>query len=520
MPPAFDEVSAPGLPATDDGFAPLFTRLAAATPERMFARIGERTLTFGALDQRSAVLAGWLRRNGVHPRDRVALMLRNGETALAMILAIARTGAVWVPVNTQAVGDNLAYVLKHSGPRIVIAEPDLMQVIAVCGADLQSAMTIEAGALPLGPQSPTLGSAAASVTVDALFAIMYTSGTTGRPKGAMLTHRNLISNAETLVNHWSFTNEDVLLHALPIFHVHGLFVANHCALLSGAKMLWRARFDAKEALQDLRRATVMMGVPTYYTRLLADPAFGRGPCSNVRLFISGSAPLLMETFREFKSRTGHTILERYGMSEAGMITSNPLNGERRGGTVGMPLPGVSVRVAGEQGRALPAGETGAIQIRGENVFIGYWRNPDKTREEFTADGWFRTGDIGVFDRDGYLSILGRAKDLIITGGYNVYPKEIELVVDAMPGVAESAVVGVPDPDFGEAVTAVIVLDPKSVPLTESAVIAHLKTQLANYKVPKRVQFRADLPRNAMGKVQKNILRQQLSSGAPAKSPSV
>jgi len=260
----------------------------------------------------------------------------------------------------------------------------------------------------------------------------------------------------------------------------------------------------------LPRATVMMGVPTYYTRLLADPAFGRRTCTNVRLFISGSAPLLLDTFREFQSRTEHTILERYGMSEAGMIASNPLHGERRGGTVGFPLPGVGVRIADAQDQALPAGTTGAIQIKGDNVFAGYWRNPEKTREEFTADGWFRTGDVGVFDSDGYLSIVGRAKDLIITGGYNVYPKEIELVIDAMPGVMESAVVGVSHPDFGEAVTAVVVLDPKAAPLNEAAVIAELKNLLANYKVPKRVHFLPELPRNAMGKVQKNLLRQRLS----------
>jgi len=256
----------------------------------------------------------------------------------------------------------------------------------------------------------------------------------------------------------------------------------------------------------LGQATVMMGVPTYYARLLTEPALTREACANMRLFISGSAPLSVEAFRAFRVRTGHTILERYGMSEAGMITSNPLDGERRGGTVGLPLPGVSVRVANQQDQPVPAGEPGAIQVQGDNVFAGYWRNPEKTRAEFTADAWFRTGDVGVFDRDGYLSIVGRATDLIISGGYNVYPKEIELVIDAMPGVVESAVVGMAHPDFGEAVTAVIVLDPNAAPLTESAVIAYLKTELANYKVPKRVHFLPDLPRNAMGKVQKNLLR--------------
>jgi malonyl-CoA/methylmalonyl-CoA synthetase len=367
-----------------------------------------------------------------------------------------------------------------------------------------------------GSLSEAVGSAAPdfmTTKVDAqdLAAIVYTSGTTGRSKGAMLTHGNLVSNAITLVDQWGFTRADVLLHTLPIFHVHGLFVANHCALLSGAKMLWRAKFDANASLEDLSRATVMMGVPTYYTRLLGEPAFGRDTCAHVRLFISGSAPLLLETFREFRSRTGKTILERYGMSEAGMITSNPLDGERRGGTVGLPLPGVAVRLADSDDRVVGATETGAIQIKGDNVFAGYWRNPEKTREEFTSDGWFRTGDVGVFDREGYLSIVGRAKDLIITGGYNVYPKEIELVIDALSGVAESAVVGVQHPDFGEAVTAAIVLHPNAAPITEADVIAHLKTQLANYKVPKRVYFLPDLPRNAMGKIQKNVLRHRFSS---------
>jgi malonyl-CoA/methylmalonyl-CoA synthetase len=297
-----------------------------------------------------------------------------------------------------------------------------------------------------------------------------------------------------------------LLHALPIFHVHGLFVANHCALLAGARMIWHRKFDAKAVLRDLPRATVLMGVPTFYTRLLNEPEFGPQVCPQMRVFISGSAPLLMETFQQFESRMGTRILERYGMSESGMITSNPLNGVRKGGTVGLPLPGVAVRVADDNDRPLPDGEIGGIQIRGDNVFQGYWRMPEKTREEFTADGFFRTGDIGVFDADGYLSIVGRAKDLIITGGYNVYPKEIELVIDALPGVLESAVIGVPHPDFGEAVVAVVVPRPDA-EVSAADILAALKVDLANYKVPKRVLLVPSLPRNAMGKVQKNVLRQ-------------
>jgi malonyl-CoA/methylmalonyl-CoA synthetase len=326
----------------------------------------------------------------------------------------------------------------------------------------------------------------------------------------MVTHRNLLSNARVLVDYWGFGERDVLLHALPVFHIHGLFVANHCALLSGARLLWHRKFDAALVLRDLPRATVMMGVPTFYTRLLAQPKFDREVCRNMRLFISGSAPLLLETFQDFQKRSGQTILERYGMSEAGMICSNPLNAERRGGTVGFSLPGVSARIADEKDRQLPDGEVGGIQIKGENLFAGYWRMPEKTREEFTADGYFRTGDVGTFDADGYLSIVGRAKDLIICGGYNVYPKEIEMLLDELPGVAESAAFGVPHADLGEALTVAIVARPGAA-LSEQEVIAYVKCTLANFKVPKRVIFLAELPRNAMGKVLKNELRARYSS---------
>jgi malonyl-CoA/methylmalonyl-CoA synthetase len=353
--------------------------------------------------------------------------------------------------------------------------------------------------------------AVAISTADDVAVIVYTSGTTGRSKGAMLTHRNLASNAATLVERWAFGENDVLLHALPIFHVHGLFVANHCALLAGAKLLWHPRFDAAAVCRDLAHASVMMGVPTFYTRLLAQPGFGPQVCGRMRLFISGSAPLLPDTFEDFLKRTGHLILERYGMSEAGMIASNPLVGERRAGSVGFPLPGIEMRITDAERACLPAGQTGTIEIRGENVFAGYWNNPEKTQEAFTDDGWFRTGDVGRFDEAGYLFIVGRAKDLIITGGFNVYPKEVELVLDAIPGVVESAVVGLPHADFGEAVTAAVVLAPSADGLTEESIIQRARTQLANYKVPKRVHFLPQLPRNAMGKVEKNVLRQILVS---------
>ena len=347
---------------------------------------------------------------------------------------------------------------------------------------------------------------------DDLAAIVYTSGTTGRPKGAMLTHRNLGSNALALVQSWGFTRGDVLLHALPIYHVHGLFVAVHCALLSGSRMLWLPKFDAREVRPLLPRASVMMGVPTFYTRLLADPAFGAADCRSVRLFISGSAPLPPDTFGEFRARTGFTILERYGMSETGMNTSNPLDGERLAGTVGRPLPGVSVRVVDAGGTPCAVGAVGGIEVKGPNVTPGYWRLPEKTREEFTADGYFRTGDVGLFLPNGYLRIVGRAKDLIISGGLNVYPKEIEERIDALEGVVESAVIGVPDADFGEAVAAVVVAR-RGHALTEDGVIAALKGEIAGFKVPKRVHFVADLPRNAMGKVQKNLLREKFGSPA-------
>jgi malonyl-CoA/methylmalonyl-CoA synthetase len=325
----------------------------------------------------------------------------------------------------------------------------------------------------------------------------------------MLTHRNLASNALTLVQFWGFTRGDTLLHALPIYHVHGLFVACHCALLAGARMLWLAKFDAEEVRALLPRATAMMGVPTFYTRLLALPSFGPDDCRAMRLFVSGSAPLLSETFDDFRLRTGHTILERYGMTETGMITSNPLEGERIAGTVGPPLPGVSVRVVDAEEHPCGIGEVGGVEVNGPNVFAGYWRMPDRTREEFTADGYFRTGDMGECLPNGYLRIVGRAKDLIITGGLNVYPREIEEKIDALPGVVESAVIGVPDADFGEAVAAVVVAHPGHA-LTEAGVIAALRDEIARFKIPKRVQFVAELPRNAMGKVQKNLLRERFA----------
>jgi malonyl-CoA/methylmalonyl-CoA synthetase len=345
---------------------------------------------------------------------------------------------------------------------------------------------------------------------DDLAALLYSSGTTGRPKGIMLTHANLSTSTAILIRAWEFTAKDCLMHALPVFHVHGLFVALGCVLGSGASMRWLDRFNTDDAIAALPHSSVMMGVPTFYTRLLADPAFPADSCNNMRLFISGSAPLMIETFSEFQQRTGHTILERYGMTETSMNTSNPLHGERRAGTVGPALPGVDIRVVDEQGHELDAGETGNLQVRGPNVFPGYWHMPEKTAEDFTPDGFFNTGDKAEISEDGYVSIVGRAKDMIISGGLNIYPREIELVLDDLDGVKESAIIGIPHPDFGEAVVAVIVGEAGIAP-DATAVIDYTRAQLANFKVPKHVHFVDELPRNAMGKVQKNLLRERYSS---------
>ncbi|HEY5929797.1 MAG TPA: malonyl-CoA synthase [Burkholderiales bacterium] len=456
----------------------------------------------------SARLANLLVALGAERGDRIAVQVEKSPESLFLYLACLRAGLVYLPLNTAYQRGELSYFIGDAEPRVIVCHPrsvELMQELSAGSAQVLSLDEHGQGSLTQHaaghePEFSTVESQA-----DDLAVIIYTSGTTGRSKGAMVTHRNLESNARTLVEYWKFSEDDTLLHALPIFHVHGLFVANHCALFSGAKLLWHRKFDVKLVLRDLPRATVMMGVPTFYTRLLAETAFTRELAQNLRLFISGSAPLLADTFAGFHERTGHHILERYGMSETCMNTSNPLQGQRRAGSVGFPLPGISVRIAGDHDRLLPQGEIGGIQVKGDNVFSGYWHMPEKTREEFTADGWFRTGDVGLFDADGYLYISGRAKDLIISGGFNVYPKEIEMALDAIPGVAESAVIGVPHPDFGEAVAAVVV-PRKGARLDPSAIIAELKKNLANFKVPKQVYLVDDLPRNAMGKVQKAELR--------------
>ncbi len=469
-----------------------------------------RTFTYGDLAGESARYANVLTGLGARRGDRIAVLVEKSPASLFLYLGCLRAGLVYVPLNTAYQRGELSYFLDDAEPRVIVCRPQAADLIQdLYGSRSQIFSLDEDGGGSLAHAAAESGHDFATVEMQPgdSAVIIYTSGTTGRSKGALVTHRNLASNARVLVDYWQFGANDVLLHALPMFHVHGLFVANHCALLAGAKLLWHGKFDVKLVIRDLARASVMMGVPTFYNRLLSESTFTRALCDNVRLFVSGSAPLQLETFKDFEARTGKTILERYGMSEAGMISSNPLAGERRGGTVGFPLPGISVRIVDERDWPVENGVIGAIQVKGENVFAGYWRMPDKTREEFTADGYFRTGDVGVFDRDGYLSIVGRAKDLIISGGYNVYPREIELVLDAIPGVAESAVIGVPHPDFGEAVTAVVVAQ-KDVRLDPAAVIGAVKNTLANYKVPKAVHFVDDLPRSAMGKVQKALLRER------------
>ncbi len=479
------------------------------TPTRNFieADSGER-FSYADVERETARFANFLIGLGLRRGDRVAVQVEKSPQAVFVYLACLRAGLSYLPLNNAYQPGEIRYFLDDAQPAVAICSPQNHDWIAgLCKeANVPNLFTLDqsgAGTFSQGAASSPTQFVTVPSQPDDLAVIIYTSGTTGRSKGAMVTHGNLTSNARALCDAWRITPKDTLIHALPIFHIHGLFVALNTILLSGAKLIFHRKFDASAIVADLPRATVLMGVPTFYTRLLAEPGFNKGACNTMRLFVSGSAPLLLDTFNEFRERTGHTILERYGMSEAGMICSNPYKGERRGGSVGLPLPGVSLRIAG--------GDTGVIEIKGANVFSGYWRMPEKTKQEFTDDGYFKTGDIGAVDRDGYVAIVGRAKDLIISGGFNVYPKEIELLIDEIPGVAESAVIGLPHPDFGEAVTAVIVRNKDNAALSEADVIASVKNQLANFKVPKRVHFVDELPRNTMGKVQKNVLRTRFSN---------
>lgn len=506
----------------------LFSALRAAFPADLDQTAVEAASAAGApllytwrdLDRASARIANLLASLKLPEGSRIAVQVEKSVEAMLLYLATLRAGYVFLPLNTAYQSAEIEYFIGNAEPAVVVCTPGNFGWVSKIAftAGTQHVFTLgddRTGSLL--ERAAHFGDEHRAVPrkADDLAAILYTSGTTGRSKGAMLTHGNLLSNAQVLKDYWGWKPGDVLIHALPIFHVHGLFVAIHGALINGSKMIWMAKFDPKAVIAAMPRATVFMGVPTLYVRMLAEPALTRTAASHMRLFIAGSAPLLIETFKEWQDRTGHTILERYGMSETIMLTSNPYaadarhggQAERRGSTVGFPLPGVGLRVVDDAGKPVPVGEIGNIQVKGPNVFKGYWRMPEKTKEEFSADGWFKTGDVGKVDERGYVSIVGRSKDLIISGGYNVYPAEIEGYINEMPGVAESAVVGVPHPDFGE-VGVVVVIPKPGAKVDGDAVIASLKSQLANFKIPKRCFVTTELPRNTMGKVQKNLLRDQ------------
>lgn len=472
-------------------------------PERKAVRYRE---AFSEAGRYAQVLAA----HGVKPGDRVAVQVQKSMENLFLYLASLRLGAIYLPLNTDYTASEVKYFIEDAEPRVFVGLPNNKESLAgifgggdvlTLGSDGASGSLIEE-AEKFAPAFEN-----ADISMNDLAAILYTSGTTGRSKGAMLTHGNLWSNAQTLMQTWRFTEHDTLLHALPLYHSHGLFVAINICLAANASMILLPRFDADEIFRALPKATVLMGVPTFYTRLLNDARLDRGSTRHMRLFVSGSAPLLAETHRQWRQRTGHAVLERYGMTETNMNTSNPYDGERVPGSVGFPLQGVEVRIVDESGQPLPPGEIGTIEVRGPNVFKGYWRMPDKTKAEFRGDGFFITGDLGTVDKEGYIYIVGRNKDMIITGGFNVYPKEIETLIDEISGVEETAVIGLPHPDFGEGVTAVVIAEP-GVNLSEAEIKLALDGKLAKFKTPKRVLFADKLPRNTMGKVQKNLLREQ------------
>jgi malonyl-CoA/methylmalonyl-CoA synthetase len=493
----------------------LFDALTTAPDHKLWLETADgRSFTHGQFRSLTARLAHALKALGVQPGDRVAVQTDKSPEALALYLATVRAGAVYLPLNTAYTAAELEYFLGDAEPALFVSAPEraveaqgltdrcAVPAMVTLGTDGKSGTLLDkAAGQPDSFDTVERGA-------DDLAAILYTSGTTGRSKGAMLSHRNLLSNSVMLRDYWRFTADDVLIHALPIYHTHGLFVASNIMLLAGGSVIFMPKFDAKAVLAAMPRATAIMGVPTFYTRLVQEPDFSRTTTANMRLLISGSAPLLAETHREVQALTGHAVLERYGMTETNMNTSNPYDGERIAGTVGLALPGVDLRIVdAATALPLPDGQIGVIEVRGENVFQGYWRQPEKTAAEFRADGFFITGDLGVRDERGYVSIVGRGKDLIISGGFNVYPKEVEEEIDALPGVVESAVIGLSHPDFGEAVAAVVVLEPGA-SLSESDVTDALKDRLAAFKRPKRVMFVTELPRNAMGKVQKALLRSE------------
>ncbi len=485
---------------------------AAATP--CLTTRDDRRVTYGELEVETARLARFLCDEGLVPGERVSVQVEKSVPALMLYLACLRAGLVFHPLNPAYTAAELEFFLTDATPAAVIADParaaEIFPLAARAGA--RRRYTLDAagdGSLWDASRGSSADAPIATVDVHSLAALLYSSGTTGAPKGIGLTHRNLIVNAHALTTAWGFTADDVLLHALPMFHVHGLFIALGCVLMAGASLHFLPKFTVDDVIAALPHATAMMGVPTYYTRLLADPRFDAALCRHARLFTCGSAPLLPDTFEAFERRTGQRLVERYGMTETSVITSNPLDGPRKAGAVGLPLADTEVRIVDDADAPVPEATIGHVQVRGASVFGGYWHRPDKTREDFTADGWFRTGDDGLFDADGYLHLVGRGKDLVITGGLNVYPAEIERVLDAVPGVRETAVIGLPHADFGEQVVAVIVADDAERP-DEKALRASVQTQLAAYKQPKRYVFVDALPRNAMGKVQKNVLRETLA----------
>ncbi|MDD2917969.1 malonyl-CoA synthase [Rhodoferax sp.] len=470
------------------------------------------------LDRGTAMLANFLQSLELPAGSRIAVQVEKSVEALMLYLATLRAGYIFLPLNTAYQSAEIEYFIGNAEPAVVVCSDHNFGWVSTLAfkAGTRHVLTLNedrTGSLLERAAHASDQHAVAFKKPDDVAVIIYTSGTTGRSKGAMLTHGNMLSNALVLRDYWGWRSPeqggDVLIHALPIFHVHGLFVAIHGALINGSKMIWLGKFDPKVVLRHMPQATVFMGVPTLYVRLLAEPGLTKEIAQRIRLFVSGSAPLLLDTFTAWQQRTGHTILERYGMSETIMLTSNPYRGERRGGTVGFPLPGVMLRVVDGPGAERAIGEIGDIQVKGPNVFAGYWRMPEKTAEEFTVDGFFKTGDVGWIDADGYVTIAGRSKDLIISGGYNVYPAELESFINDLPGVAESAVVGVPHADFGEVGVAVVVPRPGA-KLDSNQILTELKARVANYKVPKQCHVVADLPRNAMGKVQKNLLRAQYS----------
>lgn len=469
--------------------------------------------SYADAERESAQLAHYLTASGIRRGDRITVQAPKSPESVWLYLACLRGGFVYHPLNEAYQSAELEYLVTDARPKLVVCRPERATLFSAITreTDCHVVSLDESGAGSLVDESraksPNFDTVACSD--DTVAVLLYSSGTTGKPKGAMLTHANLAANTRALIQTWGFTATDRLLHALPMYHAHGLLVAMGCVLMSGASMIFLPKFDAQSVIRQLPGATVMMGIPTFYTRLLNEETFGRDCCDSIRLFISGSAPLLAETHKAFAARTGHAILERYGMTETCMNSSNPLDGERRPGTVGPALPGVTIRIADDSDQPVPEGVTGEIQVRGPNVFAGYWGMPELTAQEFTADKFFRTGDLGTLSDDGYLSILGRKKDMIITGGLNVYPREVEKVIDELQAVAESAVVGIPHPDFGEGVIAVIVLQIGQ-STTEDRIIALVREKLADFKAPKRVFFAAQLPRNSMGKVQKNTLREQFN----------